>query len=505
MPINAKEADRGTLADHRSRSCAGMQSGPGAGRPLRSARAVRRAGRLDRLAVHRGLRLEPAGGHPTARRRVAPADDHSLRAVVGRQLGSAGRRASRRPRSVRGSAAGPVGLGRRGSADRAHERRRVCRPADVSRGRLAGRGAGPLAASVLQTERALERAGALVLRTHAYGWSPARRSTGFAERLFDDLAAGRTVALGGLRHATPILDTDLAELVARADERRLQGLYHAAGAERTSPWGFATALAAAMGLPRPSVSEDSRAAFDDNPCLDETSLNSRRCAGLAMPTPMLADGLERFVAQAQAGWRDRWQTGGRCARYARAGRVKGGKQRNAHRQSPDRRSASRRHFRPNSSHSRGSARLSATSAAPGEIVPVAMSRGHRHGHGAGRHGRAAAVVAVLQHGHLARRQAKPRRRQQVDLRVGLAVADVVASEDEAKPRRQVEPPQHVGHERRAAAGGDGLGDVRSLRARRATRSARASGPGAGRAGRRRFRRFRPRAVRPWPRAGASRS
>ena len=173
-------------------------------------------------------------------------------------------------------------------------------------------GAGPLAASVLQTERALERAGALVLRTHAYGWSPARRSTGFAERLFDDLAAGRTVALGGLRHATPILDTDLAELVARADERRLQGLYHAAGAERTSPWGFATALAAAMGLPRPSVSEDSRAAFDDNPCLDETSLNSRRLRrALAMPTPMLADGLERFVAQAQAGWRDRWQTGGR--------------------------------------------------------------------------------------------------------------------------------------------------------------------------------------------------
>ncbi len=172
-------------------------------------------------------------------------------------------------------------------------------------------GAGPLAASAREMEQALEGSGALVLRTHAYGWSPAARAAGFAERLFDELATGRPMASCGLRHATPILDTDLAELVARADERRLQGLYHLAGAERTSPWGFAVALAAAMGLPQPPAS-----ATSDEPAeplsQDETSLNSRRARrALAMATPMLAEGLERFVAQAQGGWRDRWQTGGR--------------------------------------------------------------------------------------------------------------------------------------------------------------------------------------------------
>ena len=44
----------------------------------------------------------------------------------------------------------------------------------------------------------------------------------------------------------------------------------------------------------------------------ETSLNSKRVRRqLAMPTPMLREGLERFVAQAENGWRERWQTGGR--------------------------------------------------------------------------------------------------------------------------------------------------------------------------------------------------
>jgi dTDP-4-dehydrorhamnose reductase len=161
----------------------------------------------------------------------------------------------------------------------------------------------PRALQVRAMERAVEHAPALVVRTHAYGFAPATTAAGFAQRALAAIEPGRAVAADGRRHATPILASDLAELLERAFELRLHGLYHMAGAERTSPYRFASELAAAFALETPRFDVEAGGSALDA----ETSLSSklaRRVLGVS--TPGLREGLERFSAQAHNGWRDAW-------------------------------------------------------------------------------------------------------------------------------------------------------------------------------------------------------
>jgi dTDP-4-dehydrorhamnose reductase len=171
----------------------------------------------------------------------------------------------------------------------------------------------PRATHVRNMERALEPTGALVARTHAYGWGPVAATSCFAEQVFEALTSRTPVTADGRRHATPILATDLALLLLRAYELRLHGLYHMAGAERTSPFRFVSELAAALGLPGPSGCPEP---IPTTPPAwhEETSLNNKRARRLLeMATPMLRDGLHRFAEQAHNGWRDRWQVAGAIA------------------------------------------------------------------------------------------------------------------------------------------------------------------------------------------------
>jgi dTDP-4-dehydrorhamnose reductase len=152
-------------------------------------------------------------------------------------------------------------------------------------------------------EQTLSRTSALVVRTHAYGWSPVPTYAGFAQRTHDALVSGHFPAADGLRHATPLFAGDLAELLWRAFELRLHGLYHLAGAERTSPYRFACELANLLGqpVPRPECS----ARLSDAPeWHEETSLNSKRARrALEMSTPLLREGLQRFVESGLSDWR----------------------------------------------------------------------------------------------------------------------------------------------------------------------------------------------------------
>ncbi len=171
----------------------------------------------------------------------------------------------------------------------------------------------PRAAEVRGMEHALESSGALVVRTHAYGWSPHEATVGFAERAYESLCGAATVTADGRRHATPILATDLAEPLLRAYEMRLHGLYHLSGAERTSAFRFVSELAAVFGLH--GGSRGAKMA-DPAPVLwhDETSLNSKRSRRiLEMATPLLREGLNRFAEQAENGWRDRLREAGRAS------------------------------------------------------------------------------------------------------------------------------------------------------------------------------------------------
>jgi dTDP-4-dehydrorhamnose reductase len=173
------------------------------------------------------------------------------------------------------------------------------------------------AAATRIMERRLERSGALVVRTHAYGWCPVSEHAGFAERAFQQLTAGKRTAYDGLRYATPILATDLAELLLRAYEKRLHGLYHLSGAERTNPYRFVQELASSLGFHAPEMGEapPPRVSVAE-PC-QETSLDSMRARRmLEMATPMLREGLNRFAEQAHNGWRERWRVHDQSPRVA---------------------------------------------------------------------------------------------------------------------------------------------------------------------------------------------
>ena len=162
------------------------------------------------------------------------------------------------------------------------------------------------ALQVRAMERALESTDALVVRTHAYGWSSVAATASFAQQVHEMLSSGGSIQASGLHYATPILATDLADLLWRAYELGLRGLYHLAGAERTSSFRFVSELASAFGLHFPLEVRKPRETTARTEH-DETSLDSKRARRvLEMSTPMLREGLHCFVEQTQNGWRDGW-------------------------------------------------------------------------------------------------------------------------------------------------------------------------------------------------------
>jgi dTDP-4-dehydrorhamnose reductase len=155
-------------------------------------------------------------------------------------------------------------------------------------------------------ERSLAATTALVVRTHAYGWSPAETEAGFAETIWTKLISGLGCPVDSQNYATPILATDLASLLIKAMESNLRGLYHLTGAERASQYRFAAEMAVSFGLTgRQVLLEPPKRRLSSRPFMEETSLNigvARR--DLRMPLPMLREGLSRFAEQATNGFRD---------------------------------------------------------------------------------------------------------------------------------------------------------------------------------------------------------
>ena len=150
---------------------------------------------------------------------------------------------------------------------------------------------------------------ALVVRTHAYGWRAHNDSSNLVDALVEQLVAGRLAAMDGVRYATPILATDLAELLAVAYEKELRGLYHITGAERTNLARFVGELSGALDLRLTSPAAESESSFVELPLsrpVSETSLNTRRARrDLGLPMPLLREGLERLAAQHDNGFRAR--------------------------------------------------------------------------------------------------------------------------------------------------------------------------------------------------------
>ena len=123
---------------------------------------------------------------------------------------------------------------------------------------------------------------------------------------FQALDRGDAAQADGRRYATPILSSDLAELLCQAYRCKLEGLFHIAGAERTSPSRFVAEMAAACLIDGWRNGEASEAINSPPLQVPETSLICRRVRqALGQPAPMLREGLTRFAEQLENGYRER--------------------------------------------------------------------------------------------------------------------------------------------------------------------------------------------------------
>jgi dTDP-4-dehydrorhamnose reductase len=156
---------------------------------------------------------------------------------------------------------------------------------------------------------------ALVVRTHAYGWSPIADGPGWIEGIVATLESERPGIFDCAPHGTPILATDLAEILPQAWEAELSGIYHVGGAERVNPHRFVCALARVFDLapPRATIlapAEVPGSAFGQG----ETSLRSAAIQrALGVPMPMLIEGLQRLRAQKDDGYDRRFRGSRRMA------------------------------------------------------------------------------------------------------------------------------------------------------------------------------------------------
>lgn len=157
-------------------------------------------------------------------------------------------------------------------------------------------------------EQVLENAReALIIRTNTFGWSAAGEDGGWVESLLKSVETRRVVEQDHIRHATPILATDLADIVMRACEEGLTGTYHIAGAERVSPLSFTQRLANQFELPwlalrRESTLTEAPQGFGEGEC----SLQTKKIRkDLCVAMPLLSEGLSRLKEQAENGYREK--------------------------------------------------------------------------------------------------------------------------------------------------------------------------------------------------------
>lgn len=144
---------------------------------------------------------------------------------------------------------------------------------------------------------------AMIVRTNIFGWSPLPGSTGFAELSLTAIETESGRGIDFLRHSNPILSTDLANLLLKAEEQELTGFLHLAGAERVSPFGFAERLAQQAGLAAPCIGRQTAlsAPVTGFGC-GETTLNCRRAVtALKTAMPLISEGLSTFLAQRDNG------------------------------------------------------------------------------------------------------------------------------------------------------------------------------------------------------------
>ncbi len=151
------------------------------------------------------------------------------------------------------------------------------------------------------------RSDALVVRTHAFGWS--HQNNGWLENLLETLEQQQPLLLDCVRHASPILVTDLLAVMLKAWQTGLTGVYHVAGAERVNPVQFARRVAHEFALPFATMAVgESLTDCATGYGRGETSLQTRKVRrALGMGLPLFSEGMERLYRQHLDGYRSRLQ------------------------------------------------------------------------------------------------------------------------------------------------------------------------------------------------------
>jgi dTDP-4-dehydrorhamnose reductase len=166
----------------------------------------------------------------------------------------------------------------------------------------------PEAARIREAEKAVREQcpAALIVRTNAFGWS-VDGDGGWVESQLAAIESRCGLETDCIRHGTPLLATDLADILERARLEQLAGTYHVAGAERVSPTQFAQRLADQFDLPWLSVRREQSLLERANGFgAGETSLQTKKVRkALCVAMPMLSEGLARLRAQQLNGFRDR--------------------------------------------------------------------------------------------------------------------------------------------------------------------------------------------------------
>jgi dTDP-4-dehydrorhamnose reductase len=143
----------------------------------------------------------------------------------------------------------------------------------------------------------------LIVRTNIYGWNPGTKLS-LAEWVLRRLEKGHMVPSFSDIYFSPILTTDLAEILAEMIISDLGGLYHVASSERCSKFDFARMICRVFEKNDGLVQE----AFSEEAGLvalrpKDTSLDVRKVTkALGRPMPGIMEGLRRFRRQFEDGY-----------------------------------------------------------------------------------------------------------------------------------------------------------------------------------------------------------
>ena len=158
----------------------------------------------------------------------------------------------------------------------------------------------------IEQHAATTSADTLIVRTHAIGWNIGSND-GWIETLLSELECGTIGSVDFARHGTPMLATDLADVLKRSWDSGLVGTHHIAGAERISPREFAMRLAGHFRMSTPATPiagslVDRTVGFG----CGETSLQTRKIRrALGISLPLLDESLDRLYQQHLSGYRAR--------------------------------------------------------------------------------------------------------------------------------------------------------------------------------------------------------